>query len=277
MSKIICTDLILEITRRCNMKCPHCLRGDAENMDMSEDIVKNLFAGIESVSTLTFSGGEPSLAVHVMRRALDVCRNNGINVRQVYIVTNGLTVSDEFITVCRDWDAYCLECQLSSSVTDHYVGGYEARRILKNILNNEDGERAGCVVAVSLDTYHDDIPLGNLIRLAAMPHLVLDKAHDEHDDDRWILCEGRAAFNGIGERDMKSEMPWAYGERGRHIDIESYGDGDIYIEEMYINAEGGILKKCNYSYETQEDYILGHVDGPDWADRFVETYLDEED
>lgn len=276
MPKIACLDLILEVTRRCNMKCCHCLRGDAEDLDMPHDVIKNLFAEIRSTDILTFSGGEPSLAVPVMRDALQECVRNNIDIREVYIVTNGLVVSDEFIQICRDWDAYCLNRQLVPVRNDRYTGGSEAHRMLKNVLENTGGERVGCMVSLSLDTYHDDIPFGNLIRLAAMPHLLLDKAHEDDDVQDWILCEGRAAFNGLGDPDMRAKAPWNYGDAGRSIDLEINQDGSAYVEELYVNAEGGLLKDCNFSYEAQEDYILGRVDGPGWAGRFIEAHKDED-
>ena len=31
--------LILEVTRRCNMCCAHCLRGEAENIDMQKETI----------------------------------------------------------------------------------------------------------------------------------------------------------------------------------------------------------------------------------------------
>ena len=34
LSKVIFNTVIIEVTRRCNMSCPHCLRGDAQNVDM---------------------------------------------------------------------------------------------------------------------------------------------------------------------------------------------------------------------------------------------------
>ena len=40
--------LAIEVTRRCNMKCNHCLRGDAQNLDISTAVL----SGIASISTL---------------------------------------------------------------------------------------------------------------------------------------------------------------------------------------------------------------------------------
>lgn len=35
MEKLIFNDLTIELTRRCNMACGHCLRGDTENVDLT--------------------------------------------------------------------------------------------------------------------------------------------------------------------------------------------------------------------------------------------------
>lgn len=32
-------NVVIEITRRCNMCCAHCLRGDAENVDIQEKYI----------------------------------------------------------------------------------------------------------------------------------------------------------------------------------------------------------------------------------------------
>lgn len=37
--KINVHTLIVEVTRRCNMTCKHCLRGDAQSLDMQKETV----------------------------------------------------------------------------------------------------------------------------------------------------------------------------------------------------------------------------------------------
>lgn len=34
--------LAIEVTRRCNMKCNHCLRGDAQNLDISTAVLSGI-------------------------------------------------------------------------------------------------------------------------------------------------------------------------------------------------------------------------------------------
>ena len=33
----------IELTRRCNMACKHCLRGDAQNLTISKEIIDKIF------------------------------------------------------------------------------------------------------------------------------------------------------------------------------------------------------------------------------------------
>ena len=36
-------NLIIEITRRCNLQCDHCLRGNAESIDLDITTIDTLF------------------------------------------------------------------------------------------------------------------------------------------------------------------------------------------------------------------------------------------
>ena len=57
--KISVNNLIIEITRKCNMNCEHCLRGNSQNIDVNFEHVEKLFSQIDYISTLSFGGGEP--------------------------------------------------------------------------------------------------------------------------------------------------------------------------------------------------------------------------
>jgi len=56
-------NLYFEVTRRCNMKCGHCLRGCAQKVDLTIDIVDRFLRlnEVTSIGRIGFSGGEPSL------------------------------------------------------------------------------------------------------------------------------------------------------------------------------------------------------------------------
>lgn len=270
--KLRCTDLVLELTRRCNMKCEHCLRDDAQDLDMPGQLIENVMSRMDSASTLTFTGGEPTLVPDLIQKTLELAKKYGVRIAEAYIVTNGKSVPDAFLDACREWNAYCIK---SSFSMDKYVGGTDAMRLLASI-QQTDCERIGCYVAVSMDRFHEDIPAENLLRLASLPHLAMDK-YNKEDDDKWVLGFGRAAWNGMScqEEDQKAR-PWAYGEKAARIEL--LRDGDIVTHDgmIYIAADGTVLKYCDYSYDEQEDFALGRIEpgseDQDWLKRLWEEH-----
>ena len=57
--KLNLNGLYLEVTRRCNMDCDHCMRGDAQNKDLDIQTLRPFFQTIETIETIGFTGGEP--------------------------------------------------------------------------------------------------------------------------------------------------------------------------------------------------------------------------
>jgi MoaA/NifB/PqqE/SkfB family radical SAM enzyme len=73
-------NLVLEITRRCNMKCEHCMRGSAQRVDMSNQTLWNTLKDIDSINTLTITGGEPQLKPEAIIELWNILISRGINV-----------------------------------------------------------------------------------------------------------------------------------------------------------------------------------------------------
>ena len=55
-------NLMLEITRQCGMNCDHCMRGEAEDVDMEYDVIYTICEKATHIEQLSITGGEPSLA-----------------------------------------------------------------------------------------------------------------------------------------------------------------------------------------------------------------------
>ena len=94
--------LSIEITRRCNLKCEHCLRGDSRNEYMSSETIHNVFKDIKAVDQLLLTGGEPLLALNQIKEIANVIRENKIDVKTIWIGTNGTVLSDKVIDVLRE-------------------------------------------------------------------------------------------------------------------------------------------------------------------------------
>ena len=114
MGEIEISNLTIEVTRLCNMKCEHCLRGDAEDMSMSIDYVDSLFQKMRYASSLTLTGGEPSLGPHIIRMIIESAKRYDVDIGNFYIATNGKVVSDTFLNVVIELFVYCDDNEISS-------------------------------------------------------------------------------------------------------------------------------------------------------------------
>lgn len=103
--------LILEVTRRCNMHCGHCLRGTAQNKNITNNVIDRVLDAAEShgLGTVTFTGGEPALNVPAIRYFADQLEARKINFSGFYVVTNGKVESLPLVHALIDLYALCDE------------------------------------------------------------------------------------------------------------------------------------------------------------------------
>ncbi len=59
-------NLMLEVTRKCNMQCAHCMRGEQEDSSLSSNTIEKIFSQTSKIKHLTLTGGEPSLEPDVI-------------------------------------------------------------------------------------------------------------------------------------------------------------------------------------------------------------------
>lgn len=101
MDKVVLNQLIIETTRKCNMNCPHCLRGDAENVDIFNMDIDGLLNQVEAIGRLIVTGGEPTLNLSAMQHLANGIAQRGIPLTRFQIVTNGLLYDESFIAIVK--------------------------------------------------------------------------------------------------------------------------------------------------------------------------------
>lgn len=87
--KLRLNEFAIEITRKCNMKCAHCLRGEAQKKDIHKKYITKALEDISSIGSLTITGGEPTLNIPAIRFILEELKRLEIPVSNFYIVVNG--------------------------------------------------------------------------------------------------------------------------------------------------------------------------------------------
>lgn len=233
------SDLILEVTRRCNMACEHCLRGDAQNCDIDFKVINKATKLIQP-STVVFTGGEPSLNTKAIDYYFKRCEANGNMPEAFYVVTNGLDKNNMKRLTFSLLNAY------SCLINSHYV--------------DEDL----CGVAVSQDKFHDryrGIGLSHDwdILQGLSFYRPDDKFHEKNSSDNWLLNTGRAEKNNIGTRDKY----FANLDLNEYIDDMVIEDDVLYIylnDIMYISTKGLVTNCCDLSYADIDSQNFGNLD-----------------
>ncbi len=86
------SQLVIEVTRRCQLECAHCLRGDTQPLDIGKKHIRRLIADhrITSIGTITFTGGEPFLNTPAIAYTVALLKEMEVEVQSFYIATNGI-------------------------------------------------------------------------------------------------------------------------------------------------------------------------------------------
>ena len=211
----------IEVTRRCNMNCAHCLRGEAQKIDINTNYIDELLKDVDFIGNITFTGGEPALNVGAIEYTLEFCKNNDISVGSFYIVTNAKLYPEKLAIAALKWYAYC-----------------------------EDREMCG--LAVSKDMFHDWVKPDHIELLQGLSFFREDKYTDFKNVR--IINEGRAkelssaAFSKVEEDD-----------RCDAFSFWECADETISVESMiYLSANGDIRTDCDIAYDN-DNYTIGNI------------------
>lgn len=106
MRKLTFDFISIEITRRCNLNCQHCLRGDAQEVDIDLATIDALADQAAKVYGLSFTGGEPTLNVSAIEYTLEALRSRKVPLHSVEVGTNGVLLSRELVEVIKGFSRY---------------------------------------------------------------------------------------------------------------------------------------------------------------------------
>jgi organic radical activating enzyme len=175
--------LTIEVTRKCNMRCAHCLRGDAQDVDIDYKHIDDLLDQVEVIGHLDVTGGEPTLNLDALEYILNGLCKRGIPLCEFGLYTNGLIYSERFVKLIK-WCKQIIDVSCSNCLKNG--NEYQPQRYLSR-----------CNVGVSLDRYHEqhDICMENYHKYKA--------ALSDYADIRMIL---------------RGNNPKRYG-RARHLEL----------------------------------------------------------
>ena len=242
-------ELYIEVTRRCNLRCPHCMRGDAQNIDLSKEDVDLLFEKLNggTIEHLHFGGGEPTLNPDIIVYTIDKIIKENISVANVAMITNGQIFSKEIAEAFNRFDDYL---KRSVRLTKSYISG----RV---------------IIAFSVDKYHDKIC--DRVREAYGRCCKWLRISDYRISDKRIIKTGRAKF---GKDYTYRLIPPRYMIEYSHDD-----ETEIFIKgNIYLTASGLITNLFDGSFKDMDKINYGHISDfsfYDYLDKYGEPIKEE--
>ena len=234
--------LVLEVTRRCNMHCAHCLRGDAECVDMQKETIEKLLPMLQSVSEVTFTGGEPTLNLDIIEYFFRRMKEVHGYTPAFFVATNG-TGRDRQLRLCTILMEAYLDCE----------------------------EKEGCGLAISEDMFHDEDDRCEIAK--ALTFYCTSK--ERLSNDHWVIAEGRALEHGYepSSRDRMQLNPKP------EISVYTSNTGEVRmdVELLYISAKEEVVGCCDLSYEDIAENCLCSLDElPAYAEKLYQEETADE-
>lgn len=220
------SDLVIEVTRRCNQVCKDfCMRGPQQNLDISYDDI-DLFLDLKrnnykQVSLLFFSGGEPTLNPCAIHYCIDKIIGEKLPIYSVGLFTNGLIYSDSIVEDFNRYNEYFQEYILP-----------EMTKLPAEIVRQSSLK--GSFVTFSDDQYH--LPISQEVI-----QLYLENGYG-------------IKFDCTGDHSVEKDnlLKSGYSKQGHELLLEDNCIrmfGDSVIDTIYLTDKGNLSCYGDGSYE----------------------------
>jgi MoaA/NifB/PqqE/SkfB family radical SAM enzyme len=243
--------LYIELTRKCNLTCAHCLNGRAQNKDISEEYLYKVFSVFNEMDWLVLGGGEPFLNLKGMYETTKQIIDQNVKVNHIFISTNG-----------------CCE-------------NIDTNEIMELLLHVKSLCRDTFILQLSNTQYHLD---SKSERQHARYRSFKDKLNDygiqyieyNHIKETDVIPEGNAKNNALSSYFFHN-LP---GNQITALCRDSILIKFIKDGLLHITCDGGVAVNC-HSYENIPDFTIALLDefvesvfpGKLLVDRLVESNL----
>lgn len=215
-------EVMFELTRRCDMQCSHCLRGDAEGLDMDWNMVRKTMDTFGSYSDkFSFGGGEAILKPKLVAQFRQQLAWSGINTQwmeSMWIVSNGKRLMKQ--------DAEALKYGIESAE--------EAEPIVKELIKLS--RYIPITLAISTDPFHD--------KGAEERYRYIEDMFEHHDEI--TVCQH-------GPRESFSDLVGMGRQQYGGIEVKvSATEEDCNL--IYVSVKGDIYPSCDLSYNFMDQF-----------------------
>lgn len=231
MKKIILNALAFQTTRRCNQICAHCCKGKVQNVDMTKEVIDNLFKNnnyeITEIRHFLITGGEPTLVPEVIEYLVNTIIELNIRITEhVIFITNGLIYNQSIID--------------------------NINKLMEFLKSKGNNKTVQLIFEISNDQYHkrpDKDILDKYSKLTFLDKKFLEPRVRTMES---TVNEGNAKDNNIGGN-------MTYKDFIEEMDVNESNDIIEVNNTILIAANGNIVNCSCGSYAEEDKITLGNL------------------
>ncbi len=242
--------LSIELTRKCNMCCDFCSRGDAQDITITKEIIDKTLDEVQNIPLyeIRIHGGEPLLAPDMFCYLVDEIISRRIIVGSVLIFSNG-TVKDETIREALKRLADYL-VKTEKEFLEYFVEYFQK---YISVYEKTEGKKVTLVIS----TYNHDNAA--YVDNAIIYYNMIDNPYFmalSQDEARPDVKRDVVSFEGNAEKNYKKLIVNKTNlDNIRIIDnnydfITEIDDTHIFIDKtLTVSANGNVFPGCLMSYK----------------------------
>lgn len=231
MKKIIMDTLAFQTTRRCNQNCAHCCKGKSQNVDMSKEVINNLFRNsdykITEIRHFSMTGGEPSLVPEVIEYLVNTIIELDISITEhVIYISNGLIYNQDIID--------------------------NINKLMEYLTSKEKSRTVQLLFEISNDQYHKRPDKDTLDKYSKLPFL----------DENFLVPKTRTVENTVNEGNARSNNiggSMTYKDFIEKMNVKSSNDTIEIGNNILVAANGNIINCSCGSYVEEDEISLGNL------------------
>ena len=247
--KYILHNLDIEVTRRCNLRCEHCMRGESQNININKDYIDVLLDNpeIKQIDKILFTGGEPTLNPEIIIYTINKIINNNLNVLSLAMVTNGIIYNDELVKAFYRFNEF-RNNKIKKVITKRYIN-LDKEQVDKILKDNSKHVR----ITFSTDNFH--APLKDDIKNNYLKY-----------NDNFIINEFAIEEDEVYQTGLST-----YGKeftyRLKDINYSSKDNETYTIQgELYLTSTGYLTSEGSGEYNDMDIINLGHINNIKFKD-----------
>lgn len=266
-TKISFLTLALQVTRRCNLRCDLCGKGEPQNIDITKEIVDKTFDQVQNyyISDLRLNGGETFLNPEMIAYILEQIEKRNIMVNRIFVFTNGYYFDERIVKAIKRFCNYSRT--IKPQIIDH-LKKMERKTGLKMQSTSTYSDTANKSVAIIVSTYaHNNEHIINqtirqfqnsiddelfIIKRQSSTYNVEDKKGN-------IKLEGRAEKNYMNYKNLISESKVSIVENHYNFIYDVDDDYILIGKTIEVSANGNVWLGSISSYQHTDEYAICNI------------------